>query len=419
MPRKAVQPAVEPLEQAAGPPTIAETDTERQLAEELAAMSPADNSHFAAEEQSTEKPVPPLTTEDALEETPEATASPQPPPRRRRTPRRAAEETPPPAPEAEEQAPAETAPEAAAQPKTARRRAAPKGARVITIDEQGSVETPADKARSDLIDLVESLKSGKILTGALQGVERNPAAPDSITAVLYHGDFKVVIPVTEAIAPPRDFRDRNHSDVLNYQLAKRLGSEFDYIVKGVDADNRIAAASRLEAMTVKRRMYYNGPKSALKEGAAAEARIACVIRTGVFAEIFGVETFIPLRELSYQRWMDATQHYQPGQRVLVKILSVERKSADDITVEASVKQAGENPYEKALRRFTVGNQYVGSVSVVDTTGVFVSLDGGIDCLCTFPRRGRPPRGSRVTVRIKGINYEANRIWGSITHMNIH
>jgi len=51
----------------------------------------------------------------------------------------------------------------------------------------------------------------------------------------------------------------------------------------------------------------------------------------------------------------------------------------------------------------VGNRYVGTVSMVDTTGVFVALDGGIDCLCSYPKRGRPPRGSRVTVRILGIN----------------
>ena len=49
-------------------------------------------------------------------------------------------------------------------------------------------------------------------------------------------------------------------------------------------------------------------------------------------------------------------------------------------------------------------------------GVFVSLDGGIDCLCSYPKRGRPPRGSRVTVRILGINNESNRIWGAITHI---
>jgi ribosomal protein S1 len=277
------------------------------------------------------------------------------------------------------------------------------------------VESPDDKRRSDLIDLVESQKSGKILTGTLQGVERSPDNPDHITAVLYHGDFKIIIPVEEAVEPPKDFRGRNHGDVLHYLLSKRLGAEVDFIVKGVDAENCIAAASRLDAMALKRRQYYGGSKPALHEGATAEARITCVIRAGAFVDLFGVETYIPLRELSYQRWMDAAQHYQPGQRVLVKLLGIERTD-DSVHVEASVKQVGENPYETALKRFTVGNQYVGSVSMVDTTGVFVSLDGGIDCLCTFPRRGRPPRGSRVTVRIRGINFEANRIWGAITHM---
>jgi len=442
MPKKTPDTVEQPLEQAASPPIIGETEVEQRLDRELVALEAGDalQTEMAAAEAAPEPPPvrqprrrkaaakkddaadssqsggePEEPAEGAHEEQPVLqtelplpTDEPASPPQRRKSPRRAAEEVTP-----SESGAADAAP---ARP---RRRAASRAARVVTIDEQRSVETPDDKARNDLIDLVESLKSGKILTGTIQGVERNPETPDIITAVLYHGDFKVIIPVAEAMAPPRDFRDRNHGDVLYYMLTKRLGSEIDYIVKGVDADNRVAAASRLEAMAVKRRQYYNGSRSALKEDAAAEARIACVVRTGAFVEIFGVETFIPLRELSYQRWMDATQHYQAGQRVLVKILSVEHKSADDVVVEASIKQVGENPYEKALQRFTVGNQYVGSVSMVDTTGVFVSLDGGIDCLCSFPRRGRPPRGSRVTVRIRGINYEANRIWGSITHMTTH
>ena len=133
-------------------------------------------------------------------------------------------------------------------------------------------------------------------------------------------------------------------------------------------------------------------------------------------ELFGLEVYIPLRELSYQRWLDASGHFQPGQRILVKILSVDRSDRDHIKVTASVKQAGENPYEKALRRYSVGNRYVGTVSMVDTNGVFVALDGGIDCLCSYPKRGRPPRGARVTVRILGINHDSNRIWGAITHI---
>lgn len=133
-------------------------------------------------------------------------------------------------------------------------------------------------------------------------------------------------------------------------------------------------------------------------------------------DLFGVETYIPLRELSYQRMMDASSSFQPGQRILVKILGIDRSDRNHIRVSASIKQAGENPYEKALRRYSIGNRYVGTVSMVDTTGVFVALDGGIDCLCSYPKRGRPPRGARVTVRILGINHDSNRIWGAITHI---
>ena len=73
-------------------------------------------------------------------------------------------------------------------------------------------------------------------------------------------------------------------------------------------------------------------------------------------------------------------------------------------------------HETALRRYSVGTRYVGPVSMVDVTGVVVAWDGGIDCLCSYPKRGRPPRGARVTVRILGINHETNRIWGAITHI---
>jgi len=293
---------------------------------------------------------------------------------------------------------------------------------VVSIDETRSVETESDKIQNDLLDLVESMKGKRILTGTIQGVERSEDNHNISYAVLYHGEFKVIIPAEETVDPPADFRDRMPGDVMHYMITKRLGAEVDYIVKGVDPKSGIAAASRLEAMAMKRKEYYFGTdrdgNNLLYEGINAEARIISVIRTGIFVDLFGVEVYIALKELSYQRWLDASQYFQPGQRVLVRILSIDRSNRNKIQVAASVKQAGENPYEKALRKYTPGSRYVGTVSVVDTNGVFVSLDGGIDCLCSYPKRGRPPRGSRVTVRIIGMNDDNNRIWGVITHMTL-
>ena len=258
------------------------------------------------------------------------------------------------------------------QPKSRLRMPGRRGQRVVSIDAERMVETDTDKLRSDLLDLVESLKGKKILTGTIQGVERLADNPEMSYAVTYHGDYKVIIPVLEAVEEPEDYRGQPKGDVLHYLLNKRLG---------------------------------------------AEARVVSVIRAGIFVDLFGAECYIPLRELSYQRWVDATAHYQSGQRVLVRVLEVDRSDRSRLRVSASVKQAGENPYEKALKKYAVGSLYVGTVSMVDTTGVFVSLDGGIDCLCTYPKRGQPPRGCRVSVRILGISYESNRIWGVITHMS--
>lgn len=291
---------------------------------------------------------------------------------------------------------------------------------ILSIDEHRTVETEADKARNDLLDLIESMKTQKILTGTIQGVEQPEDNPSRSLAVIYHGDFKVIIPAEEAVLPPEDNRGRSQEDVMHYTLTKRLGAEVDYIVKGIDPQSGVAVASRLEAMAAKRKEYYFGTdrdgNNILYEGVCAEARIVSVIRSGIFVDLFGLEIYIPLRELSYQRLLDASSQFQPGQRVLVKILSIDRSDRNHIKASASVKQAGENPYEKALRRFSVGNRYVGTVSMVDTTGVFVALDGGVDCLCSYPKRGRPPRGARVTVRILGLNMESNRIWGAITHI---
>lgn len=291
---------------------------------------------------------------------------------------------------------------------------------VISIDEQRTVETEADKAKNDLLDLIESLKTGRILSGTIQGVERASDKTGRTLAVIYHGDFKIIIPAEEAVEPPSDYRDQNPDDVHHYMLTKRLGAEVDFIIKGIDPEAKIAVASRLDAMKAKRKQYYLGSDHDgnyhLYAGICAEARVVSVIRAGIFVDLFGLEIYIPLRELSYQRMMDASSYYQPGQRILVKVLSVDRSDRNNLKATASVKQATENPYEKALRRYSVDNRYVGTVSMVDTNGVFVALDGGIDCLCSYPKRGRPPRGARVTVRILGINHETNRIWGAITHI---
>lgn len=293
--------------------------------------------------------------------------------------------------------------------------------KIISIDGKLKVDTDEDKRKKALLTLNESYKAGKILTGHITGVEKVGKNGPSV-AVLYVEDFKVIIPASECIDIP-DPGDRDPQKYEQYLLSKRLKSEIDYVVKGIDEDKEIVVASRKEAMAKKCKEFLletdKDGNYIVYEGAVVESRVVCTTRAGIIVEIFGVESYIPSRELSYQRIQDATQEFMVGQRVLTKILTIDRDlESETVTIEASVKQASPNPYAKAMKRYNVNDKYVGEVSMIDENGVFVALEGGVDVLCKYPERGaRPPRGTIVTVRITTKNEEMNRLFGLITHVS--
>lgn len=268
----------------------------------------------------------------------------------------------------------------------------PRRRAVVSLDGQRSELTPEARRRQDIIDLSESMKSRRVITGTIAGIEHMDESPDLAYAVVYHGAFKVIIPASEMFEFDEDAAD-------NYRgatLSRRLGAEIDYVVKGIETDAGVAAGSRLEA------------------GDIAEARVVSVIRPGAFVELFGIEQFIPLEELSYLRWVDATTHFRVGDRVLVKILELDRSDRNNISLKLSVKQAGEDAFKQAISRFKVGNIYVGNVTMITAVGVFVSFEN-VSCLCQFPKRKRPAIGSPVTVRILGADLERLRLWGAIVY----
>ena len=82
----------------------------------------------------------------------------------------------------------------ASEKKTRKRASAKPALPIISIDDRPSVETEADKARNDLLDLMESMKTKRILTDTIQGIERLAEGHGPSLAVIYHGDIKVIIP---------------------------------------------------------------------------------------------------------------------------------------------------------------------------------------------------------------------------------
>lgn len=295
---------------------------------------------------------------------------------------------------------------------------------ILSIGDERSVKTEAERYNEAIIDIRESLQNGKILTDTIDGIEehRINGMGKVTVGVLNHGDIKVCIRLEDAVIPPRRTRGVESVEGHQYMLTKRLGAEIDYVVVGLDNENNIAVGNRLKAMEAKRKQYYfkedrDGNKLIYPD-AVAEARVVAVIQKGIFVEIFGAETFIPLEELSYQRMFNAEDYYTVGNRVLVRIQNITYDTENhEVAVKASVKRAEENPAIKAVKNLQMGQRYVGTVTQVDVEGVFVRLNSGIDVKCKFPARGRPVRGSKVTVVISWVDTETCRAWGGIIAMS--
>lgn len=294
------------------------------------------------------------------------------------------------------------------------------GMEILTIDDQLGLQTEAEKAQDKFLDLVESLKTGRYLTDTIQGVERDSMGIEP-RAVVYHGDYKVILMASMVVKLPEDLRGQSPNSVYHYLLSRRLGAEIDYVIKGIDTNTGIAVGSRMEAMANKRRHYFiNTEKDGTYrtyKGLCCECRVLCVIPSGIFVELFGIDVFIPIRELSYVRITDAMEHFAPGDRILAKITRLKRDDPNNILVNASVKQVYENPKDKAIERIELFGKYAGTVTMLDINGIFVQLDIGLDCLCDYPARARPPKGSQVIVKVVGIDAEKKHVSGVITFIS--
>ena len=74
--------------------------------------------------------------------------------------------------------------------------------RVIPIDLRRTAQTDADKDRNDLLALLESQRSKRILTGTIQGVEGGPGSNSRSVAVIYRGDYIITGCAVRTAAAP-------------------------------------------------------------------------------------------------------------------------------------------------------------------------------------------------------------------------
>lgn len=208
---------------------------------------------------------------------------------------------------------------------------------------------------------------------------------------------------------------------LSRILNSRLGSEIDFIVKGYDNDTRSVVASRKDAMLRKRQTFYMDTGELgdhlIYEGRVVQARVVAVAEKVVRVEVFGVECSIQAQGLSWEWIGNARDHFCVGDRVLVRIQSIDRPDVENISITADMRSVSSTTNHDNLKKIIPQARYAGRVTDVRNGVVYIRLNNGVNAIAhsCYDRR-TPGKKDDVSFAVTRLNEEQGVAVGIITRI---
>ena len=245
--------------------------------------------------------------------------------------------------------------------------------RAVTLDSSGNViRERADSALHDISVLTAARNARRILTTTVDAIE---TGEDMLPRVIvFVGTVKLIIPFSEMgfdldpqTVTPREARLLTHS---------MLGAKIDYMVRGIDMENRLAVGSRRDAMLVRQATILNARginrEYRVIEGMRVTARITHVSQYTVRVEVYGFETWVPIGDISNLWVKDIREVIQVGEERPVEITSLTRGEDGKVTaMKVSIRAAEEIPHLEVR----AGNTYTGYITSFSETAYFVRIAG--------------------------------------------
>jgi len=145
-------------------------------------------------------------------------------------------------------------------------------------------------------------------------------------------------------------------------------------------------------------------------------RISQITDFGLFVNLGGMDGLVHISELSWGRIENPSEVYRTGQRVKVKVLSVDRERQ---RIALSIKALTPDPWESVTVRYQIGELVQGHVTQVVDFGVFVELEPGVEGLLhnselrDVAQRDELTSGEKVLVKVIRIESDRRRIGLSV------
>jgi len=239
--------------------------------------------------------------------------------------------------------------------------------------------------------------------------------------IVYIGQVRGFIPASQI--------DRSHAikreevdGSPNSPLARFVGRPIFVKVIEIDRHKNRLILSELAAMRERRKQSKAQLIDDLSEGTIIDGKVTSLADFGAFVDVGGADGLVHLSELSWNRVDHPSEVLDLGQKVQVKVISVDRERR---RIGLSMKQLMPEPWSTVEDRFTVGDLVPAEITRITDFGAFARLDDDIEGLVHVSElsdQELPPgdvveSGQELTLRVIRIDPDRRRIGLSLKRVD--
>jgi len=198
--------------------------------------------------------------------------------------------------------------------------------------------------------------------------------------------------------------------------ADYIGKKFDFIVIEYGENGRKIILSRRPLLEKIEEEKKSALKNSLQKGMTVQGVVTSVRDFGAFVDIGGVQTLLPVSEMTWGRVEDTRSLYKPGDTIEAVIINLDWEN-DRVTL--SFKDTLPDPWNEVVRNYIEGSTHKGKVSRLTDFGAFITLEAGVDGLLHISKLGKGKKikhaqdvlskDREIDVRIEKIDRDNKRI----------
>ncbi len=202
-------------------------------------------------------------------------------------------------------------------------------------------------------------------------------------------------------------------------LDEFMGTQIECRVIELNRARNNVVLSRRAVLEEERKEVREQILDRLQPGDIVDGQISNIVDFGAFVDLDGIDGLIHISELSWSHVNHPSEILNIGDTVNVKVLDIDRERQ---RISLGLKQTQEDPWQRVVDTYRVGDELEGTVTKVVTFGAFVEILDGVEGLVHIselaPQHVENPRelvapGDDLRVRILEIDSDRRRLSLSI------